>query len=296
MRKPSKTPRKRRRSCLPRMAAAASLMASAAALSADASATATPAQTSAPSAPASKPVLAPGKTITWSFPRLPPTLREWVDGTKIIPKASVYLPADYTPRRKFPLAVFVGGAQGSTGEDANWAKDVFGDKGFICVGLPTFKESIEPLKEDKSNYWNRMMIMTGEGPFIWRSYKVIFEKIYSEIPNIDREQSVYGGFSNGAHTAAVLLSNPEEAKAFLGYFHRFVLVEGGHKLKPAADLTGCRFLLMRGGERKQDLFRNLKPQLDGGGVKWSEFVMPKVGHEYTPEGMAQTRKWVLQDP
>jgi hypothetical protein len=247
-------------------------------------------------APASKPVLAPGQTITWSFPELPPTLRAIVEETKAIPMASVYLPTDYTPEHKFPLALFVGGAQGSPGDNADLSREIVGDSGYICVGLPSFKQSIESLKEDKSNYWMRMMIRADEGPYIWRNYKVMLEKIYREIPNIDREHTVFGGFSNGAHTAGVLLSNPDEARAFLGYFHRFVLVEGGNKLQPAADLSGTRFLLMRGGERVQDLFRDVKPRLDAARVTWSEFVMPKVGHEYSPEGMAETRKWVQANP
>ena len=76
-------------------------------------------------------MLAAGETFTWEFPELPPILREWVEGKKYVPKATVYLPTDYTPGRKFPLAVFVGGAGGGLGEDANWAKEVYGDKGFI---------------------------------------------------------------------------------------------------------------------------------------------------------------------
>jgi hypothetical protein len=46
----------------------------------------------------------------------------------------------------------------------------------------------------------------------------------------------------------------------------------------------------------QDMFRDVKPRLDAAGVTWSEFVMPKVGHEYSPEGMAETRKWVQANP
>ena len=62
------------------------------------------------------------------------------------------------------------------------------------------------------------------------------------------------------------------------------------------DLSSCRFLLMRGGQREQDLFRDAKPKLDAAGVTWSEFVMPDVGHEYTPDGKAQTLKWVQENP
>ena len=72
----------------------------------------------------------------------------------------------------------------------------------------------------------------SEGPFIWRSYQVMLEKICSEIPNVERERGVYGGFSNGAHTAAAFLSNAEEAKAFLGYFRRIVLVGGRQPDRP----------------------------------------------------------------
>lgn len=236
--------------------------------------------------------LTPGKTLTWEFPDLPPTLREWTDGTKIIPKATVYLPADYTPDRKFPLALFVGGAMGGAGDNADMAREAFGETGFICVGLPSFKESIDPLKEDNSNYWNRMYIKPSEGPHIWRAYQVMLDKICSEIPNIDRERGVYGGFSNGAHIAAAFLSNPEEAKAFTSYFRFFVLVEGASQLKPAADLTGCHFLLMRGGASERDVLRKAKPELDAAKLPWTEFVMPDVGHEYSPEGKTQTRLWV----
>lgn len=255
------------------------------------------APTTAPApSPASKPVLAPGKIVTWSFPELPPTLHSIVMETKAVPMASVYLPTDYTPDRKFPLVVFASGAQGGSGDTVDWTRDLMGTEGYICVALPNFKESIAPLKEDKSNYWNRMMIRNDEGPYIWRSYRVMLARIYAEIPNIDREHAAFSGFSNGAHTAAALLSNPEEAKEFLGYFHRFVLVEGGSRLQPAADLSGTRFMLIRGGERPQDLFRQTKPRLDAAGVPWSEFVMPKVEHEFSPEGMAEARKWIQANP
>lgn len=245
-----------------------------------------------PVTPTSRPALAPGQVITWSMPELPPTLYSIVEDKPADPLVTVYLPADYAPDRKFPLAVFVSGAHGSAGDHAGFARSIVGDTGYICVGLPSFKGTIEPLKEDKSNYWSRMFIRPSEGPCIWRSYKLILEKLYREIPNIDREQSVFGGFSNGAHIAAAFLSNPDEAQAFLTYFRRFVLVEGATQLKPATDLTGVRILLMRGGAADKDILRNVKPALDAAGATWTEHVMPNVGHDYPPDAKAETRKWI----
>jgi hypothetical protein len=259
-----------------------------------------PTATSVPSTPANmtttKPALVPGTEISWHFPGLPPTLHSMVEGVAGESMATIYLPTDYTPNRKFPLAVFIGGAQGIPGHSAYFGREVLGDKGYICVGLPSYKQTIEPLKADNENYWNRMAIKPDDGPLIWRSYSVMLDKVFAEIPNIDREHAVFGGFSNGAHTATAILSSPDEAGAFLNRFRRYVLVEGGHRMNPAAPLTGTRFLLMRGGQNEKDIFAKLKPQLDEAGAKWDEFVMPGVGHEFSPQGIAEARKWVAEIP
>jgi hypothetical protein len=243
-----------------------------------------------------KPALVAGTEITWHFPGLPPTLHAMVEGSAGESMATVYLPSDYTPDRTFPLAVFVGGAQGIPGHSAYFAREVLGDKGYICVGLPSYKQAIEPLQSDNSNYWNRMAIKLDDGPLIWRNYSMMLDKVFAEIPNIDRKHTVFGGFSNGAHTATAILSSPADAEGFLGRFHRFVLVEGGHRMNPAASLAGTRFLLMRGGEGKRDIFEQTRARLDQAGGKWDEFIMPGVGHEFSPQGMAEARKWVAANP
>lgn len=232
------------------------------------------------------------KENTWTFPDLPVTLNTMVTGKAMAAKMTVYLPKDYSPSKKFPLVVLITGAEGQTGETASFAREVVGDEGYICVGLPSFKEKIEPLDADNKNYWNRMFIRPSDGPTIWKAYKTMFAKLFAEVPNIDRDRTVIGGFSNGAHTPSAILSNQEESKEFLVMFHRFIFIEGGMGVIEQPELKGTQFFLLRGSKNEHDFHARLKEKLTKSEAVFSEYIMDGVGHDFSPAGKVEVKKWI----
>jgi len=233
-----------------------------------------------------------GQSTTWSFPELAPTLRTLVNGSAEVPKLTVYLPVDYVPSRKYPLVVLIPGAEGGAGDNADFARQTMGNEGFICVGVPSFKKSIAPMEPDEKNKWSRMYIGPEDGPTAWSRYRVMFDRLFAEIPNIDAKKTFIGGFSNGANTVAAILSAGEEAKPFLARFQNFVIVEGGRTIPPFPALRGHRFYLVRGSENKSDYHAGLKAALRMAKATYDEYIMPGVGHDYPPTAQAEVRNWI----
>ncbi len=64
-------------------------------------------------APAPKLVL--GKTITITFPKMPPTFYELSQKKDVKAQMMVFLPTNYDPGRKHPLLVFLNGGDGGSG-------------------------------------------------------------------------------------------------------------------------------------------------------------------------------------
>lgn len=239
--------------------------------------------------------LRPGSSITWDFPQLAPTLRTLVNGPAEVPKLSVYLPVDYSPTRKYPLVVLIPGAEGDAGDTADFTRQTMGDEGYICVGVPSFKESIAPMEAEEKNKWSRMYIGPGDGPTAWSRYRVMFDRLFAEIPNIDGNKTFIGGFSNGANTVAAILSAEKDAKPFLARFQNFVIVEGGRTIPPFPALRGHRFFLVRGGENKSDYHFGLKAVLKATRATYDEYIMPGVGHDYPPTAQAEVRNWIRRE-
>ena len=239
---------------------------------------------------APQPASADSKEITWSFKGLPASMHMKFTGQSEPAKATVYLPPGYTLDKKYPLVVLIGGSEGGQGRDTGFARSVVGDQDFICLAVPTYKETVEPLKDDDSNHWTRMSL-ENDGPYAWKSYRVMLEKLFAEVPNIDRDRTFFGGFSNGANITAALLSAPESAPEFLKYFRHFVFVEGGGELEPAAPLDGDHFLVLR-GSRSENPLTQLKPKLEAAKAKWEEYVMEGAGHEFSAAGKERVKQWI----
>lgn len=234
---------------------------------------------------------APGTEMTFEFPELAPSLYTLVKGEAAVPRLTVQLPKDYEPGRAFPLVVLIPGSEGQTGDSARFARDTVGDSGVICVGVPSFKATIEPLKDDESNYWTRMMIRPDDGETCWSRYKVMFDRLLKEVPNVDREKTFFGGFSNGANTASAILSSSASGE-FLDLFRHFLLIEGGLNARPDPKLDGAKFFLVRGAKNDRDFHARLKDVVKAQGASIEEFIMPDVGHEYSAEGVAAVRAWI----
>ncbi len=96
--------------------------------------------------------------LTLEFPQLPPTMYSMVLENYAVPRASVFLPADYSIDKKFPVLLWIVGGMGSTGNGARALAETYGNTGFIFINLPQFKNHLEPLLPDSSNYWHRLML------------------------------------------------------------------------------------------------------------------------------------------
>jgi hypothetical protein len=243
--------------------------------------------------------LTPGKNTEIMFPQpdLPPTLFTLMTGTAATPCLTIRLPDDYDSTKTYPLLVYVPGFHGGPKGNIGNAQTIAGPKGWIVASLPLFKESI-----DKSEPAGGIMIGFQDYPVISRAYRIILGKIFELVPNIDREKSAMVGFSNGALTIAVLVSNQDEF--ILTHFQNFCFVDHGmfhltdlHK-KYARD---CRFLVLVGD--KADYGRDLKIKRSQLlqeewkllGVNLKCQIMKDTGHEFYDRQMAIVGRWLRNE-
>jgi hypothetical protein len=231
--------------------------------------------------------------VTIEFPKLPHTMYYMVLGLNPIPMASVYLPADYSIDRKFPVVLWIDGGMGSSGEGARWLSEIYGKKGFIYINLPQFVKELEPLLPDSSNYWQRLMLRyKPDNEIIWSSYKTMLDSIWSLVPNIDKANSFMGGFSNGGHTTAILLNRPNAE--ITRYFNKFIFIEGGVGLQNYKVLKGKSVIYMQGGKSPdwvRPMFQNAKDE----GALASFVLMEGYGHEFPKPYQEVLKKWLLEN-
>ena len=234
------------------------------------------------------------KEIVYTFKGLPASLHMKITGESEPARMSVYKTSNDSPQKRHPLLLLIQGSQGSKGTDTDFGRSVAGDDDFIIVNLPSYKESVPALAGDGCNHWDRMRIGPGDGAFIWSNYKPMLVQLFKDFPNIDREKTVFGGFSNGGNTAAALLSDPESAADFLSFFQHFVFAEGGWGLKPAAAMNQCSAIVLQGELRKTKRLDQEVCSLRNAGAKVFEYAMEGVEHEYSTAGKNRTRQWLKE--
>jgi hypothetical protein len=189
--------------------------------------------------------LEPNSTLRFEFPELPDTLETMKSGKREPARLTARLPANYSRDGKFPLCVFLNGGGGGRGDSLQFDHRVVGSNDFICVTLPLFKRA--PLDTNSS-------ISMPDFPTISRAYQTMLGKLLEAVPNTTPERSALGGFSNGAHTTAVLLAGQDEF--ILQHFRAFYFIEGGFGLLAANFLSSptmkpYRFLVLRGDRAPQ---------------------------------------------
>jgi dienelactone hydrolase len=238
------------------------------------------------------PITLTGREITFVFSGAPASLHMKITGQAEPARLSVYLPPNYTPSRTYPLLVLLDGAEGSLGTDTHFGRGVVGDADFIIANLPSYKENVPPLDNDAANRWQRMFISRDDAPHIWGAYGPLLDQLFTEFPNIDRNRTVFGGFSNGANTASALLSNRATATAFLERFRHFVLVEGGLQLEPTVRMEGCSAIVLQGGLRTTGGLEAMAERLRHAGADVTHGVMPGVEHYFSGEGKKQVATWL----
>jgi predicted peptidase len=214
-------------------------------------------------------------------------------GNNAVSRASVFLPADYSIDKKFPVLLWIVGGMGSTGDGARALAETYGDTGFIFINLPQFKNKLEPLLPDSSNYWRRLMLYyEPDNEIIWSSYKTMLDSIWSIVPNIDMANGFMGGFSNGGHTTAILLNRPNAE--ITGYFNKFIFIEGGMGLSNYKVLKGKPAVFMQ-GEKGPDWIRPIYQNAKDEGALASFVLMEGFGHEFPEQYQEILKKWILEN-
>jgi predicted esterase len=130
----------------------------------------------------------------------------------------------------------------------------------------------------------------------------MLQKLLDGVPNITPERSVFGGFSNGAHTTALLLAGQDEFT--LNHFRAFYFAEGGAPLAANAlqkhPMQRLRFLFLHGD------YAGSVPDTEGWGfinraiehfakaqkLDFTAAVMHNTGHEFPPKYMAIAGQWI----
>jgi hypothetical protein len=234
-------------------------------------------------------------TLRFEFPELPQTL------AKQTARLTARLPANYSPKGKFPLFVFINGGDGGPGDSLPIDRGVVGSNNFICVNLPIFKRVYD--KE------RGRLISVDDLNTLSRAYHVMLQKLLDAVSNITPERSALGGFSNGAHAIALLVAGQDDF--ILQRFQAFYFVEGGAPLAVNTlgrrSLRGYRFLLMRGDylERQpvpgwDHLFRAVEFFARDNQLDFTSIVMRDTEHAFPRRYQALLGLWVrgekLPDP
>lgn len=231
--------------------------------------------------------------LTLEFPQLPPTMYSMVYANNAVPRASVFLPADYSMDKKFPVFLWIVGGMGSTGDGARALAETYGNTGFIFINLPQFKNKLEPLLADSSNFWRRLMLYyEPDNEIIWNSYKTMLDSIWTLLPNIDMANCFMGGFSNGGHTTAILLNRPNAE--ITCYFNKFIFIEGGIGLSNYKVLKGKHAVFMQ-GEKGPDWIRPIYQNAKNEGALASFILMEGYGHEFPEKYQEILKKWLLDN-
>jgi predicted peptidase len=232
----------------------------------------------------------PGKTHTMEFPELPAPFYTLVRDTVIPARMSVYLPENFSTDRTFPLFLWFSGGHGGTGANLKLPKTITENQDYISANFTLFKETFEPMKPDSSNSIWRWLVRDWDHEIIWTAYSVMLKELHERIPNIDRNNSVVGGFSNGAHTTVALLNGKNDIRQ---YFRRFIIADGGIFLQNRKELQGISLIIFNAENNDNTtplkyIFRDLRIC----DIDVSYVLMDNADHSFHPEYYSNLREWL----
>jgi hypothetical protein len=230
------------------------------------------------------------RILTLYFGQADATLHNRITGEGDSTLATLYLPPGFRADRSYPLVCFLRGGYGGDGRAAEELSWMFGREA-VLLNLPLFKEEVEPLREDGSNRVSRWIVREADAEAIWRNVGPVLDSVRAIVPGIRPETSVLGGFSNGAHTIAVLLNT--KGDKLLEYFDNFLLIGGGQGLRNTALLRRKDLLLMQGDQEGlllEPIFRQARKER-----VYVEYVeMENTGHSIPPGYYPRLRDWITR--
>lgn len=240
-----------------------------------------------------------GKQFEVSFAAsdLPKTLYSMMNNVTEAPCLTVRLPDDYNSANRYPLVVYVPGYDGGAKGNIFNAKAIGGSKGCITATLPLFKKSI-----DRSEVGGGLIVSLEDYPTISKAYSAMLGRLFEIIPNIDIQKSALVGFSNGAITIGVLVSNHDEF--ILTHFKSFCIVDQGmfHLTDLHKNLAkDCRYLILVGdkdGMGRDFLIKQAQLLQDSWAllhVNVTCRIMSNTGHEFNEPQMAIVNEWLKND-
>lgn len=230
---------------------------------------------------------------TISFSNLPTTSYAAATNRNTTPQISIFVPFNYSANKKMPVILWLDGGDGGAGDHVSHIKDIVGSSDFILLNFPLFKTNYEKLEKDSSNYWTRLRIKNSDSTIISKAYKIMLDSVHSFLPNIDVQNSFMGGFSNGAHTTAVLLnSNPNWLKT---NFKNFFFIEGGEGLSDYSILRNLNVMYIQAGNKLEtnwvkDFYLKAKKK----GANASFIAMKTKKHEFPVSSYYLLRDWIVQ--
>ncbi len=238
-----------------------------------------------------------GRILKIPVEGLPKNLFDMANATSSGNNAIVLLPPRYSPNKTYPLFVYLKGGCGAQGamKDAGVLRRLAKNQHWISVSLPLFKKPL-----DANEIHQGIMISAMDDiPVISKCMKAMIKAVDKVIPNTDPHLSSFGGFSNGGHTTAVLLSSV--APFLLKRFQNFFLLDGGFHIaslhKTALHKKNIRYWI--GGSRTPAYRRALLAQMKATeenakmrGCNLSVRRMPEVGHAFPDEYIPELQAWI----
>lgn len=237
--------------------------------------------------------LEPDSVYTYTFPQLSLPLASVIRESGKPTSLSFYLPVNYSPDKLFPMVLYIAGGDAGYGNNAGRGKSFFDTASVITVDLPIYKMKVEPLLPDSSNYYHRMMILKEDSEIIWENYRFLLDTLFELIPNIDRKNTFMGGFSNGAHTTAILINRPETE--ITKYFTHFYFIEGGPFLENFSSLKDCDLLFLQGGLNERDWLRTPFEKATSAGINAKFIKMEGFGHIFPTEYHKVLLDWIQKN-
>lgn len=241
--------------------------------------------------------LIPGTEFRLAFPDLGPTLAEQIAGEPRPCEAVVRLPDDYAAHGTHPLFVFLTHGDGFDVSFAlHRASEVTRRRRYVVATFPLFRRAIDP-----NERYGGIQVGVDDYAVIGPAYTKISESLFEAVPNLRASGNALGGFSNGAHTVAALVTHQDEAT--FARFDKFVLIEGGRTLSgfTRRSMRDRSFLCLRGGaiggadgyiaSRRFDAMEAAARLY---GVDLETVVMRGAGHQFEPRSYPIVRRWLAR--
>lgn len=211
------------------------------------------------------PRVKPGNSFLIEFPGIGPS------ENAPVAKMGVWIPNDYTTDRKFPLLVWFHGGVG--GSDTKLPRELVGDEGFICVGLPYQKELV----------W--------KSP--WSFYAPMLRELEKVVPNINPRQRACAGYSSGG--AAICHSIVAEDNGFRDYFYAFMPGGAGWVMGSFSPLKGRPIYAFMGSQdhTRVEAFRKIEGVAKSAGADIT-YLEYDAGHVLPKNHFPEMRKWLIE--